>query len=206
MRPTQFIDALRRAVRWHRRAFAALFVAVAVLAALNSVASSSDPGAEVVVLARTVPGGSRLSAADLTIARLPAAAVPAGAITDAARAIGRTVVAALPARRALAASDLLGEAGLVAAGLVAFPIRFGEGATVALLQVGARIDVLGPSADGTGYGVVAGGVRVVAIPTGAGAGVFGAEQAPLVLVEVSPAQAAAIAAAAAVSAPSFALR
>ena len=43
-------------------------------------------------------------------------------------------------------------------------MTFGAAATTALLRVGSRIDVLGPDPSGSGIGVVAANVRVVAIP------------------------------------------
>lgn len=146
-----------------------------------------------------------MTASDLAVARLPAHLVPDGAFIDPAQIIGRTVVVEIRSRAVLAPPELLGAEGQVAAGEVALPVRFGESATVSLLRVGSRIDVLGPSR-GSDYGVVAANVRVVAIPSSGDSGVLGGSQTPLVLLEVSSAQASGIAASAAVSALSFALR
>ena len=206
MRPAQLFDSLRRAFRWHRRAFAALFAAVAVLAALSSLSARQSSGTDVLVAARTIAGGSPVVTADLKLERLPASGVPEGAITDPELVVGRTVVAEVPARRVLTGSDLLSAGGLAGPGLVALPVRFGESATVALLEVGSRIDILGPTAGAEAYGVVAASVRVVAIPKGGETGLLSGAQAELVLVEVTSAQAAAIAASASVSPLSFALR
>ena len=206
MHPTQLVDSLRRAFRWHRRAFAALFAAVAVLAVLSSFSARDADGTEVLVAARAIAGGAVVAASDLQVVRLPASGVPEGAITDPEQAVGRVVVAEVPTRRVLTGSDLLGAAGLVGSGMVALPVRFGEAGTVGLLDVGNRIDILGPTAGTEAYGVVAAAVRVVAIPKGEDTGLLDGGQAELVLVEVSSAQAAAIAAAASVSSLSFALR
>ena len=116
------------------------------------------------------------------------------------------MVAEVPVRRVLIASDLLGEAGGLAPGTVALPVRFGESATISLLRVGARIDILGPSAEGSGYAVVAGDVRVAAIPKAPDEGVLGGGGSDLVLIEVTNDQATRIASSASVSDLSFALR
>lgn len=206
MRPAQFLDSLRRAFRWHRRGLAALLVAVAVLAGLSALSQRDATGVPVVVAARTIAGGAELTAADLVVTRLPAVAVPEGSFSSAEPMLGRTVVTEVPTRRVLTASDLLGETGRVARGKVALPVRFGESATVPLLRVGARVDILGPSTEGSGYGVVAGDVRVAAIPDLTDSGLLGGGRSNLVLVEVTTTQATQIAGAAAVSELSFALR
>jgi Flp pilus assembly protein CpaB len=198
-------ESLRRAFRWHRRTFAALFAAVAVLAGLNTLASRGSDGVPVVVAAHTITGGATVTASDLLVVRVPLAYVPDGAFADPGPLIGRTAVVEMPSRTILVPSSLLGTDGAVAAGDVALPVRFGESATVPLLRVGGRIDVLGPSG-GSEYGVVAANVRVVAVPAGGDGGLLGGGQSALVLLEVSSAQASAIAASAAVSSLSFALR
>ncbi len=159
-----------------------------------------------VVAARDIPGGARLAADDLAVVRVPANLAADGAFPGPAELLGRTVVTQVPERRLLTESDLLESAGLTGAGKVAMPIRFEDSAAQQLVRVGGRIDILGPTEDGAGYGVVASYVRVVAVPEVAESGLLGGSQAALVLVEVDQTRAAAIAAAAAVSALSFALR
>lgn len=202
----QLLDSLRRAFRWHRRTFAALLAAVAVLAGLNALTTGSPDGVPVVVAARTIPGGQRVAAADLAVVHVPGATIPDGAGADPAEFVGRTVVVDVPARAVLTPSVLLDSAGRARTGALALPVRFGESSAVALLRVGSRVDVLGPADGGSGYGVVAADVPVLALPTGGSGGLVDGGGEPLVLLEVSPAQASAIAAAASVSALSFALR
>ena len=143
---------------------------------------------------------------DLRIVRLPSAIVPDDAFTDTATLTGRTVLVRVPERSVLTSGALLESEALVAAGKVALPVRFADATALPLLRVGARIDVLGAAADGSDYGVVAANVRVVAIPAAEEGGALGGGQGGLVLVEVDTTQASAIAAAASVSAVSFALR
>lgn len=206
MRPVEFLQSLIRAFRWHRRGFAALFAALAVLAGLNALTASEPGDRSVVVAAHPIPAGARLARSDLQLGVLSAAAVPEGALTDLAQAEGLVVVAPVPSRRALVASDLLGDESQVASGKVALPVRFGEAASVSLLRVGGRVDVLGPTSDGGGHGVVASQVRVVAIPVGTESGLLGGAETTVVLLEVTAQDAAAITAAASISALSFALR
>jgi hypothetical protein len=132
--------------------------------------------------------------------------VPDGAFTNADAVVGRTLVIAVPERSVLTPANLLESGTLVATGKVALPVRFAEATAVPLLRVGAHIDVLGAAANGADYGVVAADVRVVALPVTSDGGVLGGSQGALVLVEVNSSQAASIAAAASVSAVSFALR
>jgi Flp pilus assembly protein CpaB len=195
-----------RALRWHRRWFAALFAALAVLAVLNTFSGVETSGAPTVVAARSIPGGTMVVAGDLRLVRLPLSMLPDGAFSDPAAVIGHTVVVPAQERSILTPAILLESGAQVGVGKVALPVRFAEAAALPLLRVGAHIDVLGAAANGSDYGVVASDVRVVAIPAPSEGGVLGGSQNALVLVEVDSAQAAAIAAAASVSAVSFALR
>jgi Flp pilus assembly protein CpaB len=188
VRSVPLIESLLRALRSHRRWFAAVFAALAVVAA------------------RSIPGGTTVVADDLRMVRLPPSMVPGAAFTDPAAVIGHTVVIPVPERSVLTSANLLESGALVAVGKVALPVRFAEAAALPLLRIGAHIDVLGAAANGSDYGVVASDVRVVAIPAPSEGGVLGGSQSGLVLVEVDSGQAAAIAAAASISAVSFALR
>ena len=205
MHSIPMLGSLRRAFRWHRRWFAALFAGIAVLAGLNMLSARESSGVSAVVAARSIPGGARLTTADLLVVRVPAALAATGSFADSASLIGRTVVTRIPARRVLTDSDLLESVGLVAAGKVAIPIRFAESSALPLLRVGGRVDILGPVVNGSEFGVVASDVRVVAVPE-VETGMLGSSQGVMVLVEVDQTEAASIAGAAAVSALSFALR
>lgn len=207
MKRTGFLTPLLRAFRWHRRWFAAIFAAIAVLAGLNAVNARTQDLREVVVAARPIDGGTTVAAADLRLARLPDDAIPEGAVSDPAAVIGRTTRAALPGRRVLVEADILGSSGGVTAGRVALPVQFGTSQAVALLSSGVRIDVLGPQAGSAGYQVVAADVRVITVVAQAGASSpFGGGESGPVLLEVDSSQASAILAAAAIGSVSFALR
>jgi len=207
MKRAGFLTPLLRAFRWHRRWFAAIFAAIAVLAGLNAVNARTQELREVVVAARPIDGGTTLAATDLRLARLPDDAIPEGAVSDPAAMVGRITKAALPGRRVLVEADVLGGSGGLAAGRVALPVQFGAGQAVALLSSGVRIDVLGPQAGSAGYQVVAADVRVITVVAQAQAsGPFGGGEAGPVLLEVDSNQASAILAAASIGSVSFALR
>jgi len=206
VRSVPLIESLLRALRSHRRWFAAVFAALAVLAVLNTFSGAETSGASTVVAARSIPGGTTVVADDLRMLRLPPSMVPGAAFTDPAAVIGHTVVIPVPERSVLTSANLLESGALVPVGKVALPVRFAEATALPLLRVGAHIDVIGAAANGSDFGVVAADVRVVAIPAPGDGGVLGGSQNGLVLVEVDSGQAAAIAAAASISAVSFALR
>lgn len=197
-------DPIRRALRWHRRTFAAIFAAVAVLAGLEA-ASASRGDTVVVVAARPIAGGQRIAAADLTELRLAADAVPDGALTSPSDAVDRTAISAIPRRGVLAATSLVTGGSLVASGRVALPVRVDENAPIELLAVGDRIDLMGPGASGS-LEVVVRDARVVALPTSGSSGMLSAGPGRVLLVDLSPTDATRVASAAAISTLSFALR
>jgi pilus assembly protein CpaB len=207
MKQVGFLTPLARAFRWHRRWFAAIFAALAVLAGLNAVNATSTELREVVVASRQLSGGATLTASDLEVVRLPPQAVPDGALTEVSMAVGKTTRSAIPGRRALVPGDFLGGSGSLGPGRMALPVEFDQNQAIGLLSSGVRIDVLGPQAGSGGYQVVAAEVRVVTALSDAGSsGPFGAAQAGPVLLDVDSAQASAILAAASIGSISFALR
>jgi pilus assembly protein CpaB len=178
----------------HRALVAGGLAAAAVAVALPTVVPAAPaPGVTVVAAARDVPAGTALTHDDLVALALPEAAVPAGALHDAAAVVGRLVAG--PVRRGEALTDvrLLG-AGLLAVGAdVAVPVRLAEPATGALVQAGDTVDVLSAAPEGGAMArVIASGLTVLAVPdlpddTGEGA---------LVVLAAQPSAAARLAAAA----------
>lgn len=178
--------SLRRAVRWHRRLLAAVFAGLAVYCVL-AVVTVRDDTVTVLAVATALPGGQPLTTRDLTPLQLPAAAVPDGALTSADQAVGRALVARLPARAVLTADSLASGDSLVEPGRVALPVSLADSALLGLLRVGDRIDLLGTGQSGT-VEVLASAVRVAALPK-IDAGLLGG-QASAVLVDVTREEAA----------------
>lgn len=188
---TKLLDSFRRALRWHRRLLAAALAGLAAYLVLTGLTEQDDT-TRVVVAAHTIEAGRTIGAGDLTTLELPRAAIPEGAFTDAAAALGEAVLVAVPARAVLTASSLASSDNLVAAGRVALPLAFSESAPVALVRPGDRIDVLGPGPSGS-VEVLASEVRVIAIPE-LDTGLLGGGS-PVVLVDVDRTQAARLVAA-----------
>ena len=200
------ILSLVRAVRWHRRWFAAIFAAIAVVTGANALNAHSSGSTPVVVLTHGLPGGSVLAAADLSVAWLPASVTPEDAFRTTSELVGRELVGAATARTPLTAANLLSRNAAVGAGKVALPVKFGETTDTRLLAVGSHIDILGSGGSSQPFTSIATDVRVVAIPDAAAGGVFSSTAPQLVIVEVDSSQAAAIATAAAAGPLSYALR
>lgn len=158
-----------------------------------------------IVASRSIPGGTTLAAADLTTVWLPAPAVAEGYFGSPESLLGRQVISEVPARRTLTGSDLLTNSASVAPGNLALPVRFSDAGTTAMLGVGSRIDIFGPSGTGGGFAVIASNIRVAAVPKNDSTGILSSRDGGLVMVEVDTTQAAAISAAATTSL-SYALR
>jgi Flp pilus assembly protein CpaB len=201
------LPELRKALSRHRALLAAGLAAGSVATALGVLAPHARAGVAVIVATRDLPAGTALAAADVRSAELPAGMVPGGALTAAHQATGRLLAA--PVRRGetlldvrLAGPQLL--AGLPG-GLLAVPVRVADGASVALLSAGDRVDVLaaGTAAGGPAYAtVVAVDAAVLAVPTAVDAGGEGA----LVVLATTPSVAARLASAAVSSRLSITLR
>lgn len=189
------LRGLPRALHRHRALLAAGLAAGAVATALPALAPSAPVAVSVLAAARELTPGVPLTPADLRRLDLPAAAVPAGALTASEQAVGQLVSG--PVRRGEALTDVrLVGAGLVprTGGLVAAPVRLADAAEAALLHTGDRVDVLAAPTSATGPPVavaVARGVQVLAVP-----GPAAAEDGALVVVAVDSGVAARLAGAA----------
>lgn len=204
---------LREAARLldrHRRLVAALCAAAAVAAGLAAVAPAPPPTTVVLAAGADLAAGHAIRPADLQAVALPPAAVPSGALRPGARVAGRSV--ALPVRRGEVLTDvrLVGSpllSAVTAGGLVGAPVRIADGAAVALLRPGDRVDVLGASDAQPAAAVLAGNVLVVSVPAARdGQGDPGVESGGLVVLATTPATAQGLARAAISSRLSVVLR
>lgn len=199
----QWTVDFRRAVRRHRRKLAVLATVAAVLTGLTSLAPPRPDTVSVVTAARPLAAGSTISSADLDQTALPARAVPEGAWTDPTELIGQKVAGPVPLRQVLTASTLLRHRTTGTRTVVA-PLPVADDRVSLLLEAGDVVDVLAAESETGKTRVVASAVRVV---TGAIADTDnGSGSGGLVLVEVSPKTAAALAGAATVSALSVVWR
>jgi len=134
---------------WPRRLLAlALFGAAALVATRPAQARPSPhppPTVPVLVAAHDLRPGAAVGAGDLRAVRLPAAAVPHGALLPGARLTGRVLAAAARAGTPLTDISLVGPslaATIGGQGAAAVPIRLADADAAALLRPGDRVDVL----------------------------------------------------------------
>lgn len=175
------VRRLRRAVLARRRSLAAGCVAAAVAAGLAAVRPPPPPTTQVLVAARTLPGGLTVGADHVRTAARPRALVPEGALTRTGQAVGRTLAGPVRAGEVLTDVRLLGPALLASAtasddtagsggagGLVAVPLRIADPGVVGLLRPGDRVDVIAAPVDPGGgeARVLAWGLTLLAIPEG----------------------------------------
>ena len=195
---------LRRPRSWtdfaRRLAAAALALGALVLAARPDFTDRPTEGpttVAVVVAARDLPAGAVLARTDLRVARLPPGTVPDGVAGATDELVGRPLAGPLRAGEPVTDVRLVGP-GLTAAlpaGRVAAPVRLADLAVAGLVHPGDRVDVLATAPGAPEAEVVAEGALVLA-PAGAGdddvSGTAG-----LLLLELDPATAGRLAAAAA---------
>lgn len=147
--PWQWLAAMIRGPNWRRVAYARRVAAAAltVLALVLALTpATGDDVTVVLVAARDLEGGTRLSPTDVTAARFPAALAPAAALPADTAVDGR--VLAGPVR----AGEPLTDVRLVSSELmahmtgdptaVAVPVRLADPGVAALLVPGGRIDVV----------------------------------------------------------------
>ena len=200
--PGELLHVVRRTIDWHRRPITAVLAGIAVLASLSALSPKPVPTRPVWTAAHDLRGGAPLRAGDIVLRHLPLALVPAGALAAGSTVVGRLLAA--PVRRGEPLTDvrLLEPSLLAALGRaddVAVPVRVADGAAAAALaHPGDIVDVLATGAlDDTpsnAPAVVASGVTVLSVP---GRDAAAGSDAGLVVVAVTPQQAAALASAAA---------
>lgn len=131
----------------HRRALAAALAALTAggTAYLALDRPAHDAGT-VLVAARQLPVGHLLTDADVQVRDLPAAAVPAGAVTGPVTTLDRTVAAPLAQGEVITTLDLRTASLLVgqADGTVAVFLPLSEPAVAASVEPADRVDVHSP--------------------------------------------------------------
>lgn len=159
----------RRGRSWPRRALAALLAAAAVgLTSYLALDRPTADGVPVLVATATVPVGAVVSADDVEVRRVPAAAVPEGALEGPAAAVGLPAAAVLSVGEVLTSHDVRTGSLLAgrAEGELAVWLPLPDPQVAAALSAGDVVDVRSP-VDGR---LVVASVRVLAAPApGAGA-------------------------------------
>lgn len=165
VRRPRLLTRLRRAVLARRRLIAAVCAALAVVSALQANAAPPPPRLPVLTAAHDLPPGTTLADEDLTTTPFAPGSVPSGSLTR-PQAVGRTTVGPVRAGEPLTDARLLDDRLLAAyPGAVVAPVRVGDAATVALLRVGDRVDILAADPQENAAAVtVAERVPVVGLP------------------------------------------
>jgi pilus assembly protein CpaB len=178
-----------------------LLVAFSVYNRLRNSAgsASNEREAPVVVAAGNIEAGAKLEARDVRVVRLPQSAVPPGAISDPAKAVGRGAVLPIGKGDFILLNKLASlEAGaglpaLIPPGMRAVSVRVNDVVSVAgFVQPGTRVDVLatGNSTNGNNERqtvTVLENVRVIAVGGSLLERLTGGEQnAPVITLLVSP--------------------
>lgn len=177
----------RRFLLRYRRMLSALLAAVAVLVVVQTLAPQTPAQQAVVVATHDLTSGVTLGAADVTVEHMPPVAVPSGAASSVAEVAGRTVAGPMRAGEAVTDRRLLGRALLAGypPRLVVAAVRIHDADVVGLLQVGDRISIY--AAGRASYAdLVVDRVPVVTLP----ASDANSQEGGLVVVAVTPDQAA----------------
>jgi len=189
------VRSLARAFSWHRRKLAVVAAVLAVLTGVAAVNPEGPPTRRVVRASSQLPGGAVIRAGDVELTDIPSSATPVTAIGDPAEVIGSMLAGPVAEGQVITPLDLLADRSTLPAGRVIAPLRLADIDLAGLLRPGEIVDVMGADAQAGTAAVVASGVRVVTIPAAETADT-GPRSGALVLVEVTPAEAAALARAA----------
>jgi hypothetical protein len=173
---------LLRAARWHKRAIGICALVISVLAAFSWWVEANAPGIEVVVSTHAIPANQQVSSGDVKVVRIPADAVPKGALTSTAEALGRRVVHGI-SEGAVLGADAFSSATLVsqADGEVLVPVHLADEAAMTLLRVGSNITIVGSSYDGY-VTTLASSVRVALLPGESSGGLVSTGSGAVILV------------------------
>ncbi len=184
-----------RTVRWHRRPIGITAAVVCLFASLSALAPPQPETTPVLVATRALTAGSLLSEADVRLTDFPVSGVPDSAVTDPARAVGRTLTASVTRGSVITdVSTLQGGDDGARADERLVPFRVPDAATVTLLKVGDRITVVGATVEGAAIDLAT-DVRVAALPTRGESSSFSGESGALIVVAADPETAARLAAA-----------
>lgn len=182
---------MRRLLARFRRPLSAVLAGIAVLAVVETLAPTTPIRQPVAVAAHDLSAGVVLSAADVRLVAMTPDVIPDGSSSTTAAVLGHVVAGPVRAGETLTDRRVVGRSLLAGypQRLVAAPVRIHDAAVVGLLEVGDRIDVYAASRDTSYADRVVAGVRVVTLPSPADDN----EEGALVVLAVTPDEAAALA-------------
>lgn len=203
-RPTGYRRSWREVLARYRRPLVAALAALTVAVSLSALAPEHTETSPVVVAARDLPSGAVLDASSVRIVHLAREALPPGVLDDVEAVTGQQLAFPAASGSPVASAMLVGPGLLTgtASGTVAVPVRPSDPETIGLLSPGQLVDVV--LSEGNGYEravgseVIARGVPVLWVPTGAAdTWLDSGQSAGMVVVAASQQDSAALAGAAA---------
>jgi len=193
-----------RATLWRSRfVVGATFLGLAAACTVQALRPADPPTTPVLVAAHALAAGTLLTSADVRLVRFPVAVVPDGALSDPGAVVDASTAVPLAAGTPMVPGLLADDEVHGPPGSVVATVRFADPAVAGLLSPGMRVDVLAATPEGGPGGVVATRALVlpVARPTASNASALGlggsGDDSVPVLLAVSPAEAPALAGAAA---------
>ena len=170
-----------RTISWHRRKIAALLAALGAFALLSHFSGGEEPTSQVVSITRAVNAGNTLTASDVALTPVPTSLVPADALTDPGKVVGRSAAVALNAKTVLQ-PGLLVTGASPAEGRSLVPVTVHDAQLREILTPGLRIALV--SSLGDVPGIVTDDAVVHTLPQVASSSIVTSGQAALILVEV----------------------
>ncbi|GAB3164027.1 hypothetical protein GCM10027059_19360 [Myceligenerans halotolerans] len=136
----------RRLVWRHHILLAALCCGLAAMGAVQVLRPAPPPSTPVLLTAREVAAGTRLTGDDVTLREIAVSLAPPAALRGRSEAVGLTAVVPLPAGAPLH-TGVVSDGGVLASapqGTVVVPVTLADDGVAALLRPGDRVDLLTP--------------------------------------------------------------
>ncbi len=141
MKPADLINQLIRAIKWHRRPLAAVAAGCCLLSLCVFIAEPKHPQTAVVVAARPLKPGQKLTAVDLNVVDYPEQLVPAGAFSEVNQVVGKNLTAGVTEGQPLTSASVLTRDFIAEDGHSLVPVRVQDYEIVQLVNVGDRISI-----------------------------------------------------------------
>ncbi len=170
-----------RTISWHRRKIAAVLAALGAFALLTHFSGAAEPSGRVVIVTHAISAGAALGAGDVSVAAVPEALIPAGALTDPDEAVGRSAAVSLAAQTIMQ-PPLLVSGAPPPKGRSLVPITVLDAQLRDILSPGLRVALV--SSMGDVPGIVTDDAVIHTMPQVASSSLVTTSQAALVLVEV----------------------
>lgn len=143
---------LLRLIKRRRRFCAALLFCAAAAIAVNQLTPGNQFTEQVVTITSDLPTGNRITVEQVSLSKLPPAAVPRAALSRPEQAIGQLLTSAMRKGQILTDASLLGSGLLTGAppGSVAVPLHIADPQSISWLRPGQLVNVVLSAQDTNG--------------------------------------------------------